>query len=386
MDKKSKSISELTKEIESIYDKDPTLKELKRLEEDRQSLYSVDLATKALSDSTVAQVSDLYKTISNPVLQDAFKTHEDYERYTKPILSSIENKDYLNLQESIKKATEPYLSSEYLQAMKATDLFRDTIKSASSMNILKDSLPYQSQLTEAINLFNEHDKRLTASKELLGLASIVQNDAFKAKINPLGEVAKTLSPTFEAINNVGKTIKPVLDSMNKIKDIHKPFNPSIEKIDLPRVEIPKIQDSPMYKQNEKLIDRSDRQINLLENMANYMSSQTKNLELQNEITSEQIEKTEVSSKSAMTIAIWSIVLSIIFSFVSIGVTYYVYVEEDKSDNMSNAKMEELIKANNTNKVLSEMVQELKTQNIFLKKIIEKNNLIENKNNAVKVEK
>lgn len=49
MEKKSKSISELTKEIESIYDKDPTLKELKRLEEDRKSLYSIDLASKSIS-------------------------------------------------------------------------------------------------------------------------------------------------------------------------------------------------------------------------------------------------------------------------------------------------------------------------------------------------
>ena len=41
--KKSKSISELTKEIESIYDKDPTLKELKRLEEDRKTLSSINI-------------------------------------------------------------------------------------------------------------------------------------------------------------------------------------------------------------------------------------------------------------------------------------------------------------------------------------------------------
>ena len=167
MEKKSKSISELTKEIESIYDKDPTLKELKRLEKDRKSLYSVDLTTKALSESTAAQVSDLYKAVSSPTLQGAFKTYEDYEKYTNPILSSIERKDYLNLQESIKKATEPYLSSEYLQAMKATDLFCDTIKSVSIMNILKDSQPYQTQLTKAIDLFNDHDKAPSTSTRIM---------------------------------------------------------------------------------------------------------------------------------------------------------------------------------------------------------------------------
>jgi cbb3-type cytochrome oxidase subunit 3 len=374
MKKKSKSISELTKEIESIYDKDPTLKELKRLEEDRKSLSSIDIASKALSDSLIeSQVTDLYKTVSSPALQHAFKTVEDYEKYTKPILSSIESKDYLNLQESIKKATEPYLASDYLQTIRATDLFNDTIKNAANMNILKDSQLYQTQLSEAINLFNDHDKRLTASKDLLGLASIVENEAFKAKITPIGEFAKKMASPIKDFDTIGKTINPMFESHTKINKL---FDTNLNKIDLPKFEIPKIEDSPMYKQNEKLINRSDKQIDLLENMASYMSSQTKNLELQNEITADQIEKTEISSKSAMRVAMWSIVLSIIFSIVSIGVTYYVYIKEDKSDNIANSELQELIKANNTNKVLSELVEGFKEQNLILKKTLEKKEIIE----------
>ena len=81
----------------------------------------------------------------------------------------------------------------------------------------------------------------------------------------------------------------------------------------------------------------------------------------------------------MTVAILSIILSIIFSIISIGVTYYVYLKEDKSDNVANSKLQELIKANNTNKILSELVQELKEQNIILKKNLEKKEIIENTN-------
>jgi cbb3-type cytochrome oxidase subunit 3 len=161
-----------------------------------------------------------------------------------------------------------------------------------------------------------------------------------------------------------------------VKQLIQCLNLIQKSIDLPKFEIPKIEDSPMYKQNEKLINRSDKQIDLLENMASYMSSQTKNLELQNEITADQIEKTEISSKSAMRVAMWSIVLSIIFSIVSIGVTYYVYIKEDKSDNIANSELQELIKANNTNKVLSELVEGFKEQNLILKKTLEKKEIIE----------
>lgn len=362
---KEDSINSLTEQLSSIYENNLALNSLKRFEEDRKSL--LDLASSSWQEPMIQEkIADMASALGMSAIQDAFKTHADYELYANPILSSIHTNNYNSLQKAMTKATEPWLSNNYMQAVKATDLFSDTIKNVADMGVLHDIQPYSTKLAETMLLFNDQENMLSASKNLVGLASLIENDAFKAKFeSPLGETSKKLS---EVMNELGTTTKfesPILKLSNASEGFNKPFdaiNFSERVLDLPRIELPRIENSPIYKQNEKLIEKSDKQVTLLKDMSKYMASQTEKLEFQNEITSQQIKANNSSAKVAFWTAIFSIAVAVIFSIAGIGLTYYVFQEEDKSDNKNHTELMKSIEANNNNKILSELVLQLKEEN------------------------
>lgn len=380
------SIISLTKQLSSIYENNSTLNYLKRFEEDRKSL--LDLTSSSWQEPTMQEkMTDMASALSASAIQAAFKTHADYELYANPILSSIHANNYNSLQEAITKATEPWLNNNYMQAIKATDLFSDTIKSIADMGVLHDITPYGAKLSEAMLLFKDQENMLNASKNLVGLASLIENDAFKTKFeSPLEEASGKIAKTMSELQISIKSESPILKVSEALKVFNKPLGainpPDFPKIkfDLPQIELPKIENSPIYKQNEKLINKSDKQVILLKDMSKYMASQTEKLEFQNKITSQQIEANHSSAKVAFWTAVTSIAVAVIFSIAGIILTYYVFQEEDKSDNKNHTELLKSIEANNNNKNLAELTLQIKEEN---KNIILTNKMLNEQNEYFK---
>lgn len=343
-------IDSLSEQLNEVYKSDTTLDYLKQFQEDRKILSQIDFTTAALLEPTMQdKIANIESLIGSAAIQEAFKSHTDYESYANPILSSIHDKDYSSLQESMKIATESLISNDYLQTIKATDMLSNTIEKAKVMGFNEHIDSYSSKLADTISQYTR-DTKLNVAQDMLGLASTIDTDMFQYDI--------------KATENMDRdfTMKPP-----DIDDIAK---------HIPTFEMPKYEDTIMGK--------ADKQLLVLEKLALYISSQTEKIEFQNEIATsqnnklkeqnviikDQVKDTAKTSKTAFWTAICSIGVAVMFSIITILQANYIYMEEDKSDNKNYERVIELLKANNNNKVLKDLVLQLKEQN--------KNILITNK--------
>ncbi len=355
--KKIDSISSLTEQLSGIYENDSTLSYLKQFEDDRQSL--LDLATSSWQEPTIQEkIEDMASALAMPAIQDAFKTHEDYKSYVSPILSSIHEKNYDSVLESIKLATEPYLKNDYSQTFKAAEMLNDTIEKADRLGITDHFDSYTAKLAD-LTLEYANNKS-SATQGLVGLASAIDTDIFKKEMKSL---SATESLATQAIEEVEKAKKSIIEA----QDYHNTM------LDTPMYKPPVFQ-TPKYE--DTIMGKADKQVEVLEKLADYMITQTEKIELQNEIATDQnsklkeqnkmiedqVKDTARTSKIAFWTAISSISVAVIFSITGIGLTYYIFQEEDKSDNKNHAKMKTLIESNNNNKILGELVLQLKQQN------------------------
>lgn len=344
-EKKTISINSLAEQLNDIYKNDTTLDYLKRFEEDRKTLLNLDLATSSWQDPTIQEkILDMENAIGSTTIQDAFKSHTDYEQYANPILSSIHNNNYDSLQEEIRKTTAEFISNDYMQTIKATDLFNDTIERAKAVGLTEHLDSYNSKLSESI-LQYENDNKLKAAQSILGLTSAIDTDIFQKEI--------------ESINATKLITDRAIEETDKYKIEEPNYQDKI--LDTPLFELPKYEDTIMGK--------ADKQVEVLERLSNYMIQQNKNLEIQNEIANEQnnnlkeqnliikvqVEETSKTSK----IAFWTAIISILTSSI---ITIFVFLEEDKSDIQNHNEFIELLKENNNNNILNELVVQLKEQN------------------------
>ena len=394
------NIGKITIQLDDLYKSNPTLDHIKRLEEDRKALLSVaDLSATWGETSVQNRVEDMRKALGYPKLQDAFRSHEDYMSVTSPLISALEKDNPKSLLDAFKVDTEPYLDSTYAQTLRATDLFSESLINASKLG-LPQTTSYVEDMRKTMELYNTSFG--LGNKKLVELATSFENDAFKSKfalagnISSVSEALKSSTSALDSISlRAAKTLEafqpvksPLLDKQTKSHDnfkmITEPKIPKYELPEIPHYEPPRPEDSPHYKQNEKILNNSEEQIVLLNQVSVYMSSQSEKLEFLNKITAKQVEENKViaekqmeenrvvaekemainakSARTATWIAIAGIGLTLIVSVISIWATLYVYGLQDISDNKDHAEVVQLLKANNLNGSISELVNQLKIKN------------------------
>ena len=360
--KKLNSVDNLEKKLNDIYSNDAILNSLKQFDEDRKALLQLSSTAPLWQESTMQnKILEMEKAIKNTTLQNAFKSPSDYESYAKPILSSIHDHDYASLEREIKKNTEPWLNNNYIQMLKATDLLNDTITKAKEIGLSNQLDSYASKLSETALEYMTKDK-LNTAQSILGLTSAIDTDIFQKEM--------------ESIN----TTKSM--SEMAMKDITRTHNKITEPptIDIPPFEIPKYENTIMGK--------VDKQVEILERLSSYMIKQNKNLELQNEIATEQsnqlkeqnaiiknqVKETSKTSWIALGTAVFSILIS---SYIS----WHIFKEEDKSDMQNHKEVKDLLQENNKN-ILMELKEqnknglrineEIKKQNQYFEKFLKSN--------------
>ncbi|MCV6606837.1 MAG: hypothetical protein OIF32_01395 [Campylobacterales bacterium] len=337
--KKPKIKITLGNKMKELYENDPALNSLKKFEEERKSLLNLD-AQDITNLGIEDRISGISKLLESSELHSTFKNEDLFKEYTDPILSSIHDKDYKSLQEKMKLATESFIKPDYATTIKATDILGETISRADSLSSFNTlNKVYTSQLDETIEQLKNKNK-LGAASGILGLASTINTDLFKTQLIQPTALSKSLK-------NVEKT-----NALN-----FKPITSEIPKInlnDMPVVKLPKYEDT--------LMGKADKQIEHLKNISAYMIDQNEKMKIQheisikqNEIIQNQIEDNTKTSVRDYRALIFSIVISILLSII-------IYLLEDKSDTENHNEIRQTLETNNNNKILKNLVEELKIQN------------------------
>lgn len=321
-------LEDLQKQLDEVY-QSPTFKAIKELEEDRKSI----LATSSIAEMAKMQMEEL---IGNTSLQNAFKSVQDYEKYTSPILDSLQKNNFQELQDSLSKSYESLLKPQISETFKT--LTESHMKLSDYANIgninIDDYLG--TSVKSALESIKANENLFDSAKILNSALGQIDTNIFKETIGGFEEQRKLLKA------------KPY--------HLHEPLN----------VEIPKNPIFDVIEQNDRMNEYLNLQTQTLNKIAVEMAKQTTEVRRQNNITEQQIKENNKSAKKALWIAIISIFISILASIGAIYVSYDIYNKEDVSDNTQHKEL--LQKIDNTNNVsegnrlLNELLQEVKIEN------------------------
>lgn len=218
-----------------------------------------------------------------------------------------------------------------------------------------NKLPSSEELSKAKEAFEQFQKTINSSIIENNLSSFPNSDNYELKITEvLNSIAsnKNLSQSARSLDSLGKSLvsdnlKYKLDEYSKnSEEIHS----EIEAVII---------------QNKMIVEISE----YMRIQNEYSDKEVKALEEQNDILLKQIEGNRKSSKNAMCIAIWSIVISIIVGIISsiipIGISYIEKIENDKD----NEKLLEVIGNKSVeNENMSLLLKEIQLQNKINKNI------------------
>jgi len=326
-------LDKLKKEFENTY-KNPALKELKRLEKERQSI----LDSVAGLPMPKSAVTDLQNTLTSGAFQSAFKTVDDYKQYSNPLLEDIAKKDYQALQRELEKTYKPYLKKDISLALESLSSAKDTFDKLTTGSSLRGLEEYGNDISMAMRSIAENKELLDPAKKLTSSLKSLESNIFADKMGSLNE---------------------------RRLDLHRIHEP---------IKIPK---NPMMEQNEKIIGQLDIQNEALTSIGTYISSQNEKLDRQNKIVEEEIKDNKESAKKAFWTAIASIFIAILATFGSIWVSYDVYNKEDTSNNL---QYKELLQSISKNDKSDLTIKQTKVLNKILKAMEQQNN------NSVKLHK
>jgi len=505
-----KEIDSLDSKLNELYKNDITLNCVKQYEEDRKKLLALNSG-----DTISSELENLKKSLSNINIKNAFPSNEAYIEYSESILNTVDTCDYDTLQELISEPFRPHLRNEYKQVLKAIEIFLASSKKVINLALSEQS--YYDKLNESIEKY-QTDK-LEASQGLLALASEINSDLFKTKLDlglAYGDLATSarLGKTFEELAGnlpkfdlekdslskiaglgkldlglaygdlatsarLGKTFEELAgnlpkfdlekDSLSKIAGLGKTsilntpitesytskiselaglgsslrenadnlslqnklfeetkinmfnikpnlnmnepnkylrplkiknnlnkklilkFEKQIEIIQemseylVASGENQEIHANNLLEQNNNLIINSHKQIDLMANISSFLATQSEilniqreNQEIQNEELKKQnntMEKQVEENKSSSKIAFWTAISSILFGT---GISIWIYFAEDISDTENHEDMKKVIQHNNNEVQLEKLIQQLTIQNENLKSMNEQL-IIQNKN-------
>lgn len=307
----------------------------KQAEEVREQLLNLSEQS-SFTGEVEKRAKELQELLGHNEISHAFQLKSDYEKMMESINSSIHTKDLASLSSALETDFSDYLKPVYNTSLQALDSFKESFELAQANNI-SDVGEYLHNAEKAILGFKDNSHFLNSAKQLSSIASQMDADIFKSHL-------ESIDP------------HPVVEQVSD----HDEFASGHELARLHNIEIPRFEDSPLGQQNQKLIEHSKKQITVLTDMSNYMLKQTKHVELQNEIMTQQIEASEKTAKDARN---WVIVTLIISVVVSAG----IYFAQDKSDGKNH---QETIKAISDKKLLESQLLQLQAQVANQNKLIE----------------
>lgn len=309
----------LSLDLEKAYD-NPIFGTFKQIEDDRKSLLGGLAGMSAGSEIAKLKLEELGKALNIPSVASAFKTAQDYEAFTKPILGSIAQNNYAGLAESLAADYKQFLKPEYATTQSALEQFWKTLESPSiqdSISHMENLGVYESALAKAASSIAQNEDLLKSSQRLNEIGKSIVNDSFKQRMDQHASANFNIPP---------------------IRNIEIPKNPLVEHT------------KHIVDQNDQLIETTKLQNDILKDIAEYMRMQSEYAELQNENIEYQIEQKEYeinstseATKHTLWIAIASIVISIIVSAVSVWATYDVYNREDVSGDKDHKELIQAIK-------------------------------------------
>ena len=212
-----KEIDSLDSKLNKLYENDITLNYIKQYEEDRKKLLALNSG-----DTISSELENLKESLSNINIKNAFPSNEAYIKYSEPILNTIKTNDYSNLQKLISEPFRPNLRNDYEQVLKATEIFLDSSKKVMNLGLAEQS--YYDKLNESIEKY-QTDK-IESSQGLLGLASEMNSDLFKTKLDlglAYGGLADSISSgkTFEELIKNTPKFDLENNTLSKIAELRK---------------------------------------------------------------------------------------------------------------------------------------------------------------------
>lgn len=327
-------LEELQKQLDEVYES-PTFKAIKELEKDKKSF----LVTSSISEMAKMKKDELEKLISDTSFQNAFKTAQDYKKYTSPILESLQTNNFQELQESLSKSYESLLKPQISETWKTLAESQAKLSDYANIGTFKIDDSLGSSIKSALEGIKANEDLLGDTKKLNSAFGQLDTTRFRETISEFEEERKLLET--------------------------QPYHFQ----GLPTIEIPKNPLFDVIEQNEKIINHMDLQNKSLLEIGKYLANQNDKLDQQNNITEQQIKENDKSSKKALHIAIISILISIFASIGAIYVSYDIYNKEDISNNAQHEELLQKIDTTNNmteqNELLKQLLQEIKTQNKLL---------------------
>ncbi len=290
----------------------PMIEAIQKMEADKKSLIAE--ATAQWNEPSVQRIiKDYEKTLKSA--SKAFATQNDYASYVNPLLSSLELGRFEEAQNAL-KAIQPQYDTSYLNALSTIKDLEKTIGSTSVQSVL----PKLSELTH----YEDTIKQATEA--------IAQNQGLSDATKSLSEIRHSL----------------IEDSFKQNIDDNILQNKSIEPINFEHFKLP---ENPLVKQNEQLLEQNNQIIKLgklqnkaLADISIYTQEQNKDIKKQNKDIKKQIKQKDIeiganrkTSRNTLIIAIISILLSGVASYMSYKATYAVYNKEKQDNNQDGEK-------------------------------------------------
>jgi hypothetical protein len=342
MANKEKTAYELMLEQIEKASNNPMIEAIQKMEADRKKL--IDNATSQWNNSSLQEtIKEYEKTLKSA--SGAFSTIDDYASYVNPIISSLELKKFEEAQEAM-KYIQPQYDKTYLSALETMQDLQKTINSTSVQSVLSELSGlsgYKDTIKRATDAIATNQGLLDATKSLSDVRHFLVEDSFKQNI--------------EDNIRANRLIEPI-----HIEHLH-------------------MTENPLIKQNNEIIKLGKLQNKSLTDISEYTQEQNKDIKKQNGYIEEQINQKDTEIKGnrrfsfwTMVIAIVSILLSVIASYMSYSATYEIY-DKEKQDN------------NDDNKILLEAINNKTTQNnqlsLLVKEMEQQNKLIEEQNTYLK---
>lgn len=218
-----------------------------------------------------------------------------------------------------------------------------------------NKLPSSEELSKAKEAFEQFQKTINGSIIENNLSNFPNSTNYELKITEvLNSMAsnKDLSQSARSLDNLGKSLAS--DNMKYKLDEYLKVNDKINS----EIEVVKIQNKMIVEISEYMRTQNE-----------YADKEVKALEEQNDILAKQIEKNVESSRNAMSVAIWSIVISIIVGIVSSIIPFCISYQEKLENNEDNKIL--LASINNKtieNENMSLLLKEMQLQNKINKNI------------------
>lgn len=327
--------------------------------EDQQKLISTP--TEKWEDPEIKKRIEEIERLSKSL---AFSSVLDPKISLDQITDSIHKKDYKETQ----KLLEKYQSQDYSLARTTLDQFEKTISNPVIQSSLANYGNYESKISDLARRITDNENIYEASKGLAALGKQIASDSLR---NKMVEQAKYNIPEpsqklFTEVNIPKFTENPLPKQNKEIISI-------LESIKGQNDILIKLEKSDQDIQNNSIVLMEQQQsnneimINELKSQNTNIEEQLKELKKQNKTAESQIEDNRKSSRNAMIVAIVSVLISALASYMSYKASYDIYNKEKVENDKDNL---ELLKAINNkkeeNEKLSLLLEEFKKQNILLK--------------------